>query len=260
MKTELIQTGRLKGEPSGSITRTALFEREVEGVEIELVSMKGRCAGEEKNGKDFIDVMLALDGSGWLEVNGILHRLEAAGVARIPYAAGYVIGCDNHQSLSFIRLRKFLDEKDIRLITGSPDKYRALYLKAISSCPAYKEDIKSEKTLSRMILPEGLVPRMAVGSVETMGPDEVGEHEHPMLEQVFLGLEGCRCICHADGKKQECTENMLLHIPLGSRHHVTVDDREKLAYIWMDFFLSLEGEKYLGEKHRIVDQEDKAES
>jgi len=47
------------------------------------------------------------------------------------------------------------------------------------------------------------------------------------------------------------TENLLLHIPLGSRHGVTVSEGKKLTYIWMDFFLSLEGQKYMEEQHHM---------
>jgi quercetin dioxygenase-like cupin family protein len=90
-----------------------------------------------------------------------------------------------------------------------------------------------------------------MGSVETKGPDSVGEHSHPMLDQLFLGLEGCKCTCYADGEEVGLTENMLLHIPLGSRHSVSVEDGDTLSYIWLDFFLTLNGEKYMNEQHHI---------
>jgi quercetin dioxygenase-like cupin family protein len=142
----------------------------------------------------------------------------------------------------------------VQVIKNKIDNFDTLYIKALADCPTYKEDIKSDKTLNRMILPEGLVPRFAMGSVETEGPDEVGEHDHPMLDQIFFGLKGCKCSCFANGEETVLTENMMLHIPLASKHYVSVAEGDKLAYIWMDFFLTLEGEKYMGEQHQVEEE------
>ncbi len=255
METETLLINRLEGAPSGSFLKTTVFEDEVLDVIIEFVSITGRYLLEEPPGADVIDVLLTIDGTGLLEVNSNIQRINSSTIARIPYLSGYSIGTGEDEKLSFIRIRRLLDEKDVQVIKSRIESYKILYIKALSDCPTYKEDIKSEKTLNRMILPEGLVPRLAMGSVETAGPDEVSEHEHPMLDQIFLGLKGCRCSCYADGEETLLIENMMLHIPLGSGHYVSVADRDKLAYVWMDFFLNLEGEKYMGEQHRMEEQQ-----
>ena len=51
----------------------------------------------------------------------------------------------------------------------------------------------------RTLLPKDIVPRMSIGTVETVGPDRVAPHAHPMLEQLFLGLEGNDIVVRADG-------------------------------------------------------------
>jgi hypothetical protein len=61
-------------------------------------------------------------------------------------------------------------------------------------------------------------------------------------------------MCHAEGEQILLTENMLLHIPLGSKHSVSVESGDTLAYIWFDFFLSHEGEKYMSEQHQMDDE------
>jgi hypothetical protein len=76
-----------------------------------------------------------------------------------------------------------------------------------------------------------------------------------MLDQLFLGLKGCKCSCYADGAETLLTENTLLHIPLGSRHSTSVAEGELLSYIWFDFFLTLEGQRYMSEQHKMDDQE-----
>jgi quercetin dioxygenase-like cupin family protein len=83
----------------------------------------------------------------------------------------------------------------------------------------------------------------------------VAEHDHPMLDQLFLGLKGCRCHCYAGYDHALLEENMLLHIPLGEKHHVEVGDGDRLAYIWLDYFLTLEGQKYMNEQHQVKDPE-----
>jgi len=84
-----------------------------------------------------------------------------------------------------------------------------------------------------------------MGTVQTKGPDEVGAHEHPMLEQLFFGLSGNNCTVYADDAQTAFPEYSVLHIPLGSRHSVSVEEGETLNYIWMDFFLDSKGEEWL---------------
>jgi hypothetical protein len=128
------------------------------------------------------------------------------------------------------------------------------YFITYSQCKTYKEEIKSEKTISRMLVPEEVVPRVSIGSVQTTGPDAIAAHEHPMLEQLFYGLEGNSCHVYADGHETVFGERSLLHVPLGSNHGVRVDVGQKLHYIWMDFFKQQEDVSYITESHIIDDE------
>lgn len=123
-----------------------------------------------------------------------------------------------------------------------------------SKCPTYGEAVKSASTTSRTIVPPGLVPRFCMGSVEAKGPDEVGAHAHPMLEQLFWGLPGNDCVVTADGVASAFEERMLLHVPLGSRHGVSVDQGRQLHYLWMDFFRAAEDLAYIHQQHRPIDK------
>ncbi len=251
MKTEIISTNKLAGKPLESVLKTAVLENEVKDVLIEFISIKGNYKLETPTQYDVLDVLLTISGEGQLQVNDNFYEINSSTIARIPFNQNYNIQVKTGNEFSFIRLRKLLDKKDVQVIKNKIDNFDTLYIKALADCPTYKEDIKSDKTLNRMILPEGLVPRFAMGSVETEGPDEVGEHDHPMLDQIFFGLKGCKCSCFANGEETVLTENMMLHIPLASKHYVSVAEGDKLAYIWMDFFLTLEGEKYMGEQHQV---------
>ncbi|RIH64468.1 hypothetical protein D1164_14000 [Mariniphaga sediminis] len=256
MNRETIVRNRLAEKPLGSVLKTGVLKNEVQGVTIEYISIKGKYNFEELSQTDTFDVLLNICGEGALQSGATVFEIKSETIVRIPYSTGYVIQVEEGKEFSFIRIRKLLDEKDTQAVKRKTGNFDRLYIKALVDCPAYKEDIKSDKTLNRMILPDGLVPRFAMGSVETEGPDEVGEHEHPMLDQIFFGLEGCRCRCFADGESIVLTENMMLHIPLGAKHSVSVEAGDKLAYIWMDFFLTMEGEKYMGEQHQIIEGQD----
>jgi len=127
-------------------------------------------------------------------------------------------------------------------------------VKKFSDCQPYKEAIKSPKTTSRTLLPENYVPRMAMGTVETTGPDRVGRHRHAMLEQLFLGLKDNDITVSADASRANLKEFWILHIPLGSNHGASVEAGKRLYYVWMDFFPTKEGQEWL-KMHKPVTED-----
>jgi hypothetical protein len=52
----------------------------------------------------------------------------------------------------------------------------------------YRDRNKSEKTISRAVIEQRIIPRFAFGSVETYGVDAVKSHDHPMLDQYFFSF------------------------------------------------------------------------
>ena len=103
------------------------------------------------------------------------------------------------------------------------------------TAPKYREDCKSEKTISRMLLAEGVLPDIAMGSVETWGEDCVLDHEHPFCDQLFFSFEENYMRVVIDGESFEMCGNTLLHIPLGSLHGVRVDEGGCAHYVWIDY-------------------------
>ena len=253
MKSVKISTIPGLDKPDGYMVKNDTLPGEIEGLEMVYYAIKGERDITEAAQFDFYDVLLSLSGRAVLEVGERDYDFGPLAIVRIPYEGLYRIKIKKNDDFSFIRLRKILDKYDRQLISQHRQSHSSIYIKEIADCPAYTEDIKSSKTLNRMLLPEGLVPRFCMGSVETEGPDEVAEHEHPMLDQLFFGLDGCKCTCHADGEQTLLTENMMLHIPLGSKHSISVKAGDTLTYIWFDLFLTLEGQKYMSEQHQIDD-------
>ena len=149
--------------------------------------------------------------------------------------------------LVFLELIVALSETDRTELNDGADQF-PIFL-SYSDCKTYRERIKSEKTVSRTLLPEYTFPRLCIGSVETTGPDAVAAHEHPMLEQLFFGLQDNDCILTADEAQVEFKEGVLLHIPLGSRHGVVVKESKKLHYIWIDLFKERKGMEWIVQEH-----------
>lgn len=149
---------------------------------------------------------------------------------------------------SFLLLQFTLTEDDRKLLDKKSDifPYSCIYKDAIQ----YRDPFKSEKTISRMIIPHRIIPRFAFGSVETYGTDLIGQHEHPLLDQFFFSFKGNDMELLIGDDSYHMGELTLIHIPLGSNHGVRVDEKGVAHYLWIDVVLTPEGDDYLDEVHK----------
>ena len=179
---------------------------------------------------------------GNVSLNGeILQKLTTV----IPKSNDKCVFSSTGASLLEIRLK--LTEEEV----GLTEKKLPIILK-YSEARAYKEDCKSEKTTSRMILDDGIIPRFAMGSVETEGPDSVAEHEHANVEQFFFSLPKTETYLTVSGEKLPFPEKTAMHVPLGSSHGVAVDEGQKLHYLWCDFYLDETTSDYIKSAHKFI--------
>jgi len=115
----------------------------------------------------------------------------------------------------------------------------------------YIDPNKSEKTISRMMIPHEIIPRFTMGSVESYGYDLVRPHAHPMLDQFFFSFPENDMEVIIDDEKYNMKGNIILHIPLGSNHGVEVTGDRHMHYMWIDFMPDKEaGLKRLNFSHR----------
>lgn len=235
----------------GSAVCKDILPGEVAGVRTELLSIRGPHETTIAADEAVYTVLLVLAGRGKAEAGAECFDIAGESIIRLPVGEDCRLEVPAGEDLLCLRIAKSLDQGDLAEIVRNRAAHSSLYAKRFADCPSYREDIKSAKTVNRMLLDKGLVPRFCMGTVETTGPDTVAKHVHPMLDQLFLGLQSCRCSCHADNEKAILTENCLLHIPLGSEHWVSVDEGDALRYVWLDFFLTLEGQSYMSSQHEV---------
>lgn len=115
----------------------------------------------------------------------------------------------------------------------------------------YIDPNKSEKSISRMMIPHEIIPRFTMGSVESYGYDLVRPHAHPMLDQFFFSFPENDMEVIIDDEKFNMKGNIILHIPLGSNHGVEVTGDRHMHYMWIDFMPDKEaGLKRLNFSHR----------
>lgn len=218
-----------------------------------LVTLLHRVAADAKvaffpEAAGYHRIMLVLEGTGTLRSGEWEQHVEGLSVA-IPQLDAPLSAAPSPGSLmTLLELRWTMLPGDAESLARASSQLP--YFLPYAAARPYSEAIKSAQTVSRTLVPTGIVPRFAAGSVQTRGPDAVGEHAHPMLEQLFLGLPGNDCVVTADGQSQRLGAGTLLHIPLGSVHGVRVADGAALHYIWLDFFRDAAGEAWIADMHR----------
>jgi hypothetical protein len=228
-----------------------LLKGEIEGISTHhMIIYKGNHLQISPD-KGEIIIVLFTQGQGIIEDPTRIFDVQEIAVFIPDLNASSLIKA-SLSDIEFIQINMLLTYADKPFLRIFKKMYP--YFMSYAQCKTYQEEIKSEKTVSRMLVPEQVVPRLSIGSVQTTGPDIIAAHQHPMLEQLFYGLKENSCNVHADGHETFFGERTLLHIPLGSNHGVRVDEGNTIHYMWMDFFRHQEDVSYITESHIINDE------
>ena len=242
----LVQEFQMQWTGESQVFSEDLMESEIADTRIKHQAFAGPIQESISLSEGYVNIFIFIKGEGRLVTDTLSFHLEPESIA-IPFASDNItMEVSDGDTLHYLQFIKRLTEQDKEdmLSFQEGNKYDIFFTR-FSDCEAYTEKIKSPNTISRTVLPEDIIPRVALGTVETIGPDEVGAHEHAMLDQLFLGLTDNDVIVHADASSTKFMEYSLLHIPIGSSHYVKVDEHKKLYYMWMDFFLTKEGQEWL---------------
>ena len=236
----------------------SILENEIKGIQVEHVAISGEHKMIDDAKEGFKTIYLFIKGTGNVKAANANYKIIPETIFLPNIAKSITIKATNNNDLHYLKISCQLTAQDLIDLKEFPaNNTQNVYYTKFDDCQSYTEPIKSPNTISRTILPNKIIPRIAMGTVQTKGPDEVGAHEHPMLEQLFLGLSKNNCTVYADDAQVNFPQYAVLHIPLGSRHSVSVKENEVMYYVWMDFFLDKKGEDWL--KTHIVEPENKKE-
>jgi hypothetical protein len=233
--------------PDGSkIFTEELLSGEIADTRIEHIAYAGPTEQTINLQDGNVNMFLFVKGEGKLVADSTYSLVAESIVIPMNDLGSIQIEVAEGQELHFLKFTKKLSEQDLEDLKSFHDEGKyGLFFTRFEDCEPYTEKIKSPNTISRTVLPADIVPRVSLGTVEAPGPDAVGAHEHPMLDQLFLGLTNNHVVVHADDASTIFGEYALLHIPIGSSHWVTVEENKKMYYMWMDFFLTKEGQEWL---------------
>lgn len=224
-----------------------LMDREIAGTKVSAFSLDPEETIEMPECDGFARILILIAGSALItgSSSGEQPADERDVCVQAPGERVRVTAKDRSVVVELIRELTAEESDSFRLQEGLP--YFADYDKA----PTYTEDCKSAKTVSRMLVPARIVPRFAMGSVQTSGDDMVEKHTHPMLEQFFFGMGDNNCTAMLDDLDYPFGADTLLHIPLGSDHGIRSEGDQTVHYYWMDFLFDEEGLAYMDSAHKI---------
>ena len=243
MTEQEIRSARLP--EMGERAAVCLMDQEIPGTKVNChVLPEGECLRFAPD-KAFVRILFLCSGQAEMESDGISNLFTERGLFIGKADKELVVRAKANAQV--LELCRWLEPEEYeQVVSGGELPYYLNYAQA----PQYTEDCKSAKTISRMLVPQRLIPRFAMGSVETYGKDRVEQHCHPMLEQYFFALEENNCIALIDDLCYPFGANTLLHIPLGSNHGISLDDEHSCHYLWMDVLIDEEAAlRYLDQAH-----------
>lgn len=227
-------------------TSTTILKNEIKGIHVDHIAVTSEKGIEDSFKDDYKTIFLFVKGKGNVIAADSVYEIVPETILLPQALKNMTINAAKNDTLNYLRITSLLTEQDHLDLADFPDENtKHVYYAKFTDCKSYTEPIKSPNTVSRTILPNKYIPRIAMGTVQTKGPDRVGFHEHPMLEQLFLGLTDNNTIVYADEAQIDFPEYSVLHIPLGSSHSVSVEKDEVMYYVWMDFFRDKDGEEWL---------------
>lgn len=224
--------------------KKTILKDEIKGINVEHIAITNEKL--DTFNEDYKAIFLFIKGSGNVVAADSVYEIVPETILLPQSLKKISINAARNDTLHYLRITTKLTAQDrLDLTKFLDERTQNVYYAKFTDCESYTEPIKSPNTVSRTILPNKYIPRIAMGTVQTKGPDRVGFHEHPMLEQLFLGLKDNQTITYADDAQIDFPEFSVLHIPLGSSHSVSVDENKVMYYVWMDFFRDAKGEEWL---------------
>ena len=196
-------------------------------------------------------VFFLIDGSVAIHENGKSYQLSERG-SYIPDPIHRIIFAADKESYIF-EISWILTAQDKKKLAEQRPDYPLIQL--YRNCPHYTESFKSEKTVSRTVVPHNIIPRFSMGSNESGENDRVEMNNHPAIDQYFFSFPDNNVILRIEEERIPFKGNSILHVPLGAYHGVEIGAGQKMHYMWIDFIVDEKaGLEYLNTVHVKLDK------
>lgn len=190
-------------------------------------------------------VLFLIEGTARFAVNGTVYSFDQR--ASLVPSPEQDAALEATTDVRLLEVHRKLAPEDLEELEGYSVSYP--YHRIYEDSVQYADKNTSQKTIKREIVRQHIIPRFAMGSCESFGPDTMGTGCHPHLDQFFFSLPGNDIQVNIDNEPLRLTENTLLHIPLGARHNVVVPEGKYMHYIWIDYCISSEAARGLDSSH-----------
>lgn len=194
---------------------------------------------------DYYHVFILASGSATFVTDGEKYVFDN----RVTFApapdSSVAIQADENVGILEIRIKKLDGDAVLLQEYGTKFPYIMPYYQSMQ----YWDRHKTQKTIPRIMIEQRNIPRFCMGSCESYGYDEVIAHAHPMLDQYFFSFAENHTLVTIDDQKVDYEGNVLMYIPLGSKHGSQVFEGEHLHYVWIDYFNTPEGMNRLDTVH-----------
>ena len=186
-------------EKYSNLYSKSILTNEIAGIQVDHIALTGENAIVDYSKDGYKTIYLFVSGKGSAMAANTTYEIVPETILLPNIAKSITIKTAEKDTLHYVRIASKLTAQDLLDLKEFPiENTQKVYYAKFTDCKAYTEPIKSPNTISRTILPNKIIPRIAMGTVQTKGPDKVGAHAHPMLEQLFLGLSKNNCVVYAD--------------------------------------------------------------
>lgn len=247
MKTEVVMEKidlSMRGNNEIELMKGEIANTRVFYYTIEAGSSKTFAANE-----GYYHILVLIQGDADLETDGKKYNYSER-VTIVPSPEKESVIAVNTDA-AVLEIRWNIADEDKALL----EEYQTQFpvIKPYAASIQYVDPNKSEKTISRMMIPHRIIPRFAIGSVESYGYDYVKPHSHPMLDQFFFSFPENDMNVLINGEPIHMLGNEIIHIPLGADHGVEVTEDKHMHYMWIDFLPDNEsGLKRLDDRHKVT--------
>lgn len=165
----------------------SILDNEIKDVYVEHVTLSTGAAITDSSKEGCKTIYLFVKGTGEVIADETPYEIVPETIFLPNLLNSIMIKSADDDTLHFLKISCKLSAQDYVDLEALPDEnIHNVYYAKFSDCQSYTEAIKSPNTVSRTILSNEYIPRVAMATVQTIGPDKMGAHEHPMLEQLFF--------------------------------------------------------------------------